>query len=254
MKQGIKPCRRYQNGGYKMAFKSGFFNALEGDRTYNADDLSEFYYGLISDGVLASPQNSLAVSAGTGMAVVVRSGRAMVQYKYFINTENYELAVQAAGTDPRIDRVVLRLDIANREITLQMRTGTAAASPQAPTLTRSESVYELSLAQIYVAPGAVAIVGDNITDERPDVSVCGMCAFNTPESYAYDAGENAIVTSAKPDIFFTAGNHTIVEVRCHDIGSVTPAPDSWATGSIAWEIPTGKFYALDTNGEWVETT
>lgn len=233
-----------------MAFKSGFFNAVDGDRMYNADDLSLFYYGLISNGVLASPASSLAVSAGTGMKVNVAAGRAMVNCKYFVNTENYELIVQAADdTNPRIDRVILRLDMTNRDISILIRTGTPAASPVAPELERSRIVYELSLAAIMVAAEAAAITQSMIVDEREDADACGFCAFPIEQEYAKDAGNGAIITHSVKD---RISGLDVVEIRCHAITDVTPASASWGTGSFAWEISTGKMYGLDTDSTWTE--
>lgn len=236
-----------------MAFKSGFFNSVDGDRLYNADDLSQFYYGLISNGIIADPINSLAVSPATGMKVSVAAGRAMISCKYFVNTEAYELTLQAADeTNPRIDRVILKYDALNREITIVVRTGTPAATPTAPALVRSGNIYELSLASIAVAAEASAVTAAMITDERTDPDVCGLCSFNAPESFAFDAGTDAIITDQQRDINAGGSERVCVTIRCHDIDDVTPASESWATGSIAWEIPSGKFYGLDTDGTWKE--
>ena len=238
-----------------MAFKYGFFNSVDGDRKYNADDLSQFYYGLISNGVIADPVNALAVSPGTGMQVSAAAGRAMVNCKYFVNTVAYDLALQAADdNNPRTDRVVLRLDSGSRDFTLQIRTGTPAASPAAPPLVRAGNVYELSLAAVTVPAGATAITAAMITDERTDPAVCGLCSFNDPQNFAIDAGTNAIITEQKRDILAGGGERMCVTIRCHDITDVTPASESWATGSIAWEIPTGDFYGLDTDGTWEKVT
>ena len=217
---------------------------------YNADDLSQFYYGLISNGVIADPVNALSVSPGTGMKVSVAAGRAMVNCKYFVNTEAHELTLQAADdTNPRMDRVVLKYDSLNREITVTVKTGTPAATPSAPSLTRTGNVYELSLAQIYVVAEATSVTAANITDERPDRSVCGFCGFTAPSDIAADAGEGAIITHAVRDVTAYPDAY-VVDIRCHDISAVKPASESWATGSCAWEIPSGDFYALDTDGTW----
>ena len=70
-------------------FKYGFFNAVDGDRLYNADDISSFYTGLMSDGVCTVPPTSLWVlhRTGEGLTFAVLPGRAFVQSKYFINTK-----------------------------------------------------------------------------------------------------------------------------------------------------------------------
>lgn len=238
-----------------MALKSGFFDAVDGDRTYNADDLSQFYYGLISGGVIADPLTALQIAADTGMTVTVAAGRAMLKCKYFVNTESYPVTLQAADdTNPRIDRIVVRLDMQSRVIEILSRTGTPEVLPTPPELIRNTNVYEISLAQISIPAEATAITQAMITDERTDPYVCGLCSFNRPEEFAVDAGENAIITHQQRDIVTSAGEHICVEIRCHSISSVTPANESWATGSLAWEISTGKHYALAANGTWTEVS
>lgn len=157
-----------------MAVKYGFFNSVNGDRLYNADDISRFFYKLISDGVLDSPATNLMVAYSSGMTVQVLPGYGMINAKYVWLTSAENVTLDAADIAlPRIDRVVLRLDIDNRQITVAAKKGTPAASPTPPALTRSGGIYELSLAKIAVAANATAIAQADITDERPDNNVCG---------------------------------------------------------------------------------
>lgn len=37
-------------------WKSGFFNSINGDRKYDAEEMSEIFQGLISDGLLQKEQ------------------------------------------------------------------------------------------------------------------------------------------------------------------------------------------------------
>lgn len=160
-----------------MAVTYGFFDSVNGDRTYNADQISNYFLKLISNGVFATPSNSMQVVALSDMNVNVTAGWGFINCKWINNDSLYTLQLDAADIVlNRIDRVVLHLDTsaAYRSITIQVKTGTAAATPTAPALTRSGSVYELSLAQIYVAAGATAITQAEITDERADTSLCGF--------------------------------------------------------------------------------
>ena len=65
-----------------MSVNSGFFNAVNGDRTYNADDLSQFFDGIISDGIFKYFKNELKVTANKGLSVRVLNGKAIVLGKY----------------------------------------------------------------------------------------------------------------------------------------------------------------------------
>lgn len=155
--------------------KFGFFNSVGGDRKYDADDISNFFYNLISDGVLVTPASNLKVSAFRDMQVKVGAGYAMIKAKYFKADADNVLTLDAADpANARIDRVVLTLNYAARNITLNVKKGTPAQSPTAPTLSRTEGViWEISLADIAVAAGTTAITAADITDTRPDSTLCG---------------------------------------------------------------------------------
>lgn len=159
-----------------MSVDFGFFNSINDDRLYNADNISNFFYKLISDGVFASPSNAMQVQQNTGMMVAVTPGWGMINAKYVHITTPENIILDAADIlHPRIDRIILRLDYVQRMIVCVKKTGTAAANPSPPALARTEGViWELSLAQIYVAPNATAVTQENITDERPDTSLCGF--------------------------------------------------------------------------------
>ena len=59
-----------------MAFTCGFFNSENGDRKYNAEQMSAIFDGIIADGVFTTIGDHMAVSAGTGMQVLVGTGKA----------------------------------------------------------------------------------------------------------------------------------------------------------------------------------
>ena len=44
----------------------GFFNSVDGDRRYTADQMSNYFKGLISDGVYEGLGSALVVTAGDG--------------------------------------------------------------------------------------------------------------------------------------------------------------------------------------------
>ena len=159
-----------------MAVTYGFFNSINGDRTYNADQISNYFLKLISNGVFATPSNAMQVVAGTGLNVNVSAGWGFINCKWINNDALYSLQLDAADIVlDRIDRIVLHLDnsTATRSISIQVSKGTPGSTPLPPALVRSGDVYELSLAKIYVAANATAITQADITDERADTSVCG---------------------------------------------------------------------------------
>ena len=155
--------------------KLGFFNSMSGDRKYDADDISNFFFNLISDGVLANPADNLKVVQRSGMTVSVEAGYAMIKAKYYKAESANVLTIDPADADnPRIDRVCIGLNYSARNLSLYVKKGTAAASPTAPELTRTAGVlWEICLAEIAVGAGATAITTADITDKRADTTLCG---------------------------------------------------------------------------------
>lgn len=157
-----------------MAVTYGFFDSRSGDRKYNAQQMTEFYDGIVTEGVFQHKDGGLAVTAGTGLSVSVASGRAIVQNRWLKNDAAMTLQISAASeTYARKDAVVIRLNTSARTISILVKTGTPAASPTAPSMTRSGSTYEMALAYVNVAAGATSVT---VTDKRSDSAVCGWAA------------------------------------------------------------------------------
>lgn len=184
-----------------MTQRAYFFDATSGSPSYSAADFNRVLGWFRGEGVLPGHLNELEVYAdSSGMQVKVRSGRALLDPKnnysaagLFESDAQETLAIGAASpTYPRIDRVVVRRTAANKDIALAVLQGTPAANPTPPTLTRSSSVYELSLAQVRVEAGAVTIAPDKVTDERSDSTVCGWADF-TARKVAAPSGKDLSV-------------------------------------------------------------
>lgn len=124
-----------------MAYRSGFFNAKQNtdgsyDRTYDANDISNYLGGLISDGVVQSSADALQVSVEqASMQVQIRPGRAFLNNRWFTADSVITLSLtRAHGTLSRITAVALRFDEVNREVIPVCVDGTLASSPAAPQL------------------------------------------------------------------------------------------------------------------------
>lgn len=162
-----------------MAITYGFFNAIKQsdgtyDRTYNADQMSTYFEGLVSDGVYESVDDAMQVLAGTGMQVQVGAGRAIIDSKWIKNTAAYPLTINAAHvTLNRYTAIIIRLDLSARTIVITTKDGENATTPVKPVIANSETIKELCLAYVYVGRGVTAITQTNIEDTRPDNNVCG---------------------------------------------------------------------------------
>lgn len=161
-----------------MAITCGYFNSKGGDRRYNSETISKYYRGLISRGVLQNFLGKFQVTAGSGMQVTVKSGRAyFTDGKWMESNSDMNFTVQPSeATLHRIDRIVLKKNSneAVRDCTIEYKKGTPSLSPEPPELVNDGNIEEMSLCQIYVGKLVETITQSEITDERPLDGVCGF--------------------------------------------------------------------------------
>lgn len=131
---------------------------------------------LWSSGVLLGARNGFAVTTTSGLGISVNTGDAIVDGFRFSNDAATPLtATTADPTNPRIDRVILRIDEAGHTGTIVIKAGTPAPSPTPPALTQTVGgTFEISLAQIRVNAGATTIA--SLTDERTQVTAAAVLA------------------------------------------------------------------------------
>ena len=151
---------------------SGFFDAkklADGnfDRVYAAENFADYFGSFISDGVYAGQLDELRVVQNDSFEVLVRTGRGYIKGYWYQNDSPELFTVLHGNSQPRIDAVVLRLDLTTRSIRLALLQG--SPSPVPPTLTRNDSIWELCLAWINVENSTM-----NIVDTRSDEDLCGM--------------------------------------------------------------------------------
>jgi hypothetical protein len=159
---------------------SSFFNAKiqsDGtpDRVYTADIFAKYFASFIGNGVFPNPSTGLQILSQNDMTIVLKCGKAWINGYYYENTSDLILKLDPAdGVLKRIDRVVLRLDFFNREITCKVKKGTFASNPVTQALQRDADAYELCIAEIKVDAGAISILQSNITDTRLNSELCGI--------------------------------------------------------------------------------
>ena len=156
----------------------GFFNAINNDRTYSADQMNLPYKRLVSNGVFANnegnPSDDFQVSsAGSGMDIVVKSGEGIFSNKWFNNPQAITITVpDNTSLNPRIDSVIIQVDNRSegRAGNIVYRTGTPASSPVVPEINTTSDVTEYRVANIAVSSYATSIGNEVITDLRGSAS------------------------------------------------------------------------------------
>ena len=146
------------------------------DRAVDSEFLRSVNKQYYSDGVFYDQSDRLQVMADTGMQVKVSPGCVHIQGAIGIEPNQRTLVVQASDEQDRIDTVVARLDLTLgvRSVDLYIVKGTPSESPQPPVLTRDSTIWELGLANLFVAKNVSTISQQRITDTRLDPSRCGQ--------------------------------------------------------------------------------
>ena len=160
------------------------------DRAITSAPLRKLIAKLLTDGILPNPSTNLQVEAGSGMNVVVNPGFAICAGGLKLEENQLTLAIQAADSNyDRIDTVVLRWNDNDSEriCDLYIVEGIPAVSPLRPELTRTESIWELGLADLFINKNSSAISNQRITDTRYESARCGIISaiseFDTTTLY-----------------------------------------------------------------------
>jgi len=131
---------------------------------------SEWATNFQETGVQGSPTGTeLGITVtGSDLNLTIAAGQAFIRGHYYINTDDLVLAVTSAGTNTRIDIVVVELDPTANTIVTKIVSGEAVSvDPVAPTLTQSATgIYQLPIATLTIPTSTVAITAGMLVDTR----------------------------------------------------------------------------------------
>lgn len=148
-----------------MAITSGFFDSVNGDRKYSAQQFGNLFIGIISDGVFSGVGGGLKVESRSSQ-VYINSGRAWCRGTWLDNDAYASLSVPA-NTHPnysRYDAVVLTFDTSSsvRRNSIDYISGVAAATPLKPTLKHDSLTKQMPLCYIFRPANSTTITQSNI--------------------------------------------------------------------------------------------
>ena len=147
---------------------------------YSAED-AELFHVTRTSGIYANDSFNYSVS-GADNAVVIGTGIGWIKNSEFsgkVIAQKESISLDMGLPDsvyPRIDAIVIQFDSNRNETNIVAKTGVASAMPVAPTVVRTESVYELHLYHVLREAGSLYITPSNITDLRLNSSYCGLMA------------------------------------------------------------------------------
>ena len=84
-----------------MAEKSYFWPDVNGDREYTDEDIARLIGYFVGTGIHPTEDQCLHVTPGTGLSVVVNTGRACIEGKGYDITAPLTLTLQKNATNPR---------------------------------------------------------------------------------------------------------------------------------------------------------
>jgi hypothetical protein len=176
----------------------------------------------------------------SGMVVKVKAGQALIRGHYYDNTAEVSLTIPAANlTNPRIDRIVLRLDPLANTVLLTVLEGTPAASPVPPALEASDSqLYDLLLADVAVAAAAATIAPADVTDQRlifepwsPEVQAAIDAAKQDVITGAASTVTSTNLTASRAVVSNSSGKIAAASVTSTELGHL-----AGATGNIQTQL------------------
>lgn len=228
-----------------MAERSQYFDTV----SYASADFARHYKTIAGNGYVLSKDDELRVTetSPTSLAVNVHTGAGWIEGRYFeVYSSKERLELDDPSASDRIDRVVVRLDLNNRLVELDTINGTPATSPSPPSLTRTASIYEISLAQVYLASGATAIASSDITDERNDATVCGISKHSSAgTAQALSSSDIQTYLALSKTAGSSAGAETTIEwdTAIYDNENIFTAPNTEIV------IPSNGIWAISLNIE-----
>lgn len=150
-----------------MSVTYGFYNSKDGDRRYDAIQMSSIFDGIIRDGILQHVGTAMMVKESEAMIVNVGIGRAWFNHTWTLNDALLPLEVpQSEVLLNRYDAVVIEVDSREsiRANTIKIVKGTPSSNPAKPTMISTNDRWQYPLAYIYVAAGVTSIRQANITN------------------------------------------------------------------------------------------
>lgn len=150
-----------------MSVTSGFFNSLNHDRRYNAQQMSAIFDGIINDGVFSNIGVAFAIHADTGVTITVGKGRAWFNSAWIYNDALLPKTLEGSEVVlDRIDAVVIEVDHneAVRMGDIKIVKGTPSSTPKRPVMVDTEKKHQYPLAYIYRKAGSTAINQADITN------------------------------------------------------------------------------------------
>lgn len=146
----------------------GFFN---GEQEYGQDEFNRYFDNIYQSGISINDDGSLAfrIYSDEPNKIKIEPGFSIIKGFYLFNDSLKTLSINKDSNFDRIDRIVIRLNLSTKIVSIERKEGIAASNPVPPNLQRDNLIWELSLAQVRINSNSNIY----ITDERFRQNLCG---------------------------------------------------------------------------------
>lgn len=170
---------------------------------YPAED-AELFHVTRTSGIYAKDSFGYSMT-GTDNNIVIGTGIGWIKNGEFsgkVVAQKEPISLNMGLSDPvypSIDAIVIQFNANKNETNIVVKKGVAATSPVAPSVVRTESVYELHLYHVRREAGSLYIAAGNITDLRLNEDYCGLMADSVTkvDTAAIEAQINALISDLK---------------------------------------------------------
>ena len=235
-----------------MSVTYGFFNSVNHDRQYDADQWSAIFDGVINDGIFANIGEAFKVSSSSSMTVSVGIGRAWFNSRWINNDAILLLTVaDAESILNRIDSVIIEINTEAdvRACSIKLLTGTPASTAVAPTLTNTETVHQYRLADISVAASVTEITNSDITnyagqDDCPYITGILETVDNTAVVQKWESQFTAWFQTMRDQLDQDAAGHLQNEIDAYHIDRDFTITTSWLANKAYGDTSTYPYYQI----------
>ena len=237
-----------------MTVSSGFFNSVNHDRLYDAEQFGSLFDGIINDGVYEHVGDAFEVTPNSNVndSVIVGTGRAWFNHTWILNNAQYSITLNPPNlVAPRYDAIVLDIDRRDsvRKNSIIVVEGTPASDPQYPSMVNEELHSQYPIAYIRMNPGNSDIISASDITYNVGKSSCPLVTgpLEVINDDNFFSQMNASFTEFKNDLDeeFTTWFEGIQElINDLDIGNINLV-NSVDNVTIEWPADTKKLQVKD---------
>lgn len=208
-----------------MGIRYGFFNSLNGDRVYNAEDFTDIFEGIVTDGVFYDVGDSFYVdfnysksSSTNSLVFDVMTGKCMFGGKYFEITSTERVVIEKhTNMLQLLSYICIVYDLENRQCYLDVLRGHPARPAIPPSIPSDGKKYVIIAKVLF--DGQVESVADmdKISIEQTvgtDICPWAQVAFSPDRALlAYETD----VEAAEPDFGNVISGHEEIMLNSQNV-------------------------------------